>query len=228
MKTCKKGHRLDGDNLASNGSGGYVCRTCRNEKARERYWANLEESRVAGRARMRKHLGPLRGNANGRKTHCPQDHEYTEENTYVAPSGNRQCKTCRKVRVMESYERHREKRTAEMRAWREANMDRVRENLRRWNEENRERANMLSRLKKHRRRASGVLTVADWELVLSIYGAACLRCGKAEVTIDHVIPTSKGGPNIISNVQPLCGWCNTSKGTKTIDYRPVPWDELAA
>jgi hypothetical protein len=31
---------------------------------------------------------------NGSKTHCPQGHEYTDENTYVRPSGKRQCKAC--------------------------------------------------------------------------------------------------------------------------------------
>jgi len=169
---------------------------------------------------MRKHLGPLRGNANARKTHCPQGHEYTEENTYVSPDGVRQCRTCRKVRVMESWWRHRAKRMAENKAWREENADRVRENLRRWNEENRDRANLLHRLKKQRRRAAGTLTATDWELVLDIYGAACLACGKPEVTIDHVVPVSEGGLNTIVNVQPLCSYCNTSKGTKTIDYRP--------
>jgi HNH endonuclease len=29
------------------------------------------------------------------KTHCPQDHPYDDVNTYVAPDGSRQCKTCR-------------------------------------------------------------------------------------------------------------------------------------
>lgn len=28
------------------------------------------------------------------KTHCPQGHEYTTENTYRAPRGDRQCRTC--------------------------------------------------------------------------------------------------------------------------------------
>ncbi len=32
----------------------------------------------------------------GRKTHCPQGHEYTAENTYVAAKG-RTCKTCAKA-----------------------------------------------------------------------------------------------------------------------------------
>lgn len=29
------------------------------------------------------------------KTHCPASHEYTEENTYVKPNGERACRACR-------------------------------------------------------------------------------------------------------------------------------------
>ncbi|WP_425607463.1 RusA family crossover junction endodeoxyribonuclease [Rhodococcus pyridinivorans] len=32
---------------------------------------------------------------NRSKTHCPQGHEYTDENTYVCPQGRRNCRTCR-------------------------------------------------------------------------------------------------------------------------------------
>jgi 5-methylcytosine-specific restriction endonuclease McrA len=117
---------------------------------------------------------------------------------------------------------------AEHKVWFLENSERARENMRKWGQENRDRVNLLSRLKKQRRRASGILTAADWQLVLETYGSACLACGKPEVTIDHVLPVSKGGANTIDNVQPLCRWCNTSKGTKTIDYRPFPIMALTA
>lgn len=227
-KTCKRGHVLSDDNLVSNGKAGLICRACKNMRSKTYYDEDPEQSRAAGRARMRKHLGPVKGNANARKDCCPQGHPYDEENTYIAPNGGRQCKICRKVRVVESWWRHREKRIAENKAWRLANPEKVRENIRKWVEANPERSNMLHRLKKQRRRAAGVLTADEWELVLAIYGNACLACGKDEVTIDHVIPVSKGGLNVVGNVQPLCSYCNTSKGTKTIDYRPMPWDDLAA
>ena len=39
-----------------------------------------------------------------RKTHCPQGHEYTPENTYNYKDG-RKCKTCVKSRMADYYQR---------------------------------------------------------------------------------------------------------------------------
>jgi len=39
----------------------------------------------------------LGGMNNRVKTHCPQGHEYSEENTFYYPNGGRGCRTCRKV-----------------------------------------------------------------------------------------------------------------------------------
>ena len=52
------------------------------------------------------------------------------------------------------------------------------------------------------------------------HGKTCLNCGTTEnISLDHVIPVSKGGMNDISNLQPLCKSCNSKKGSKIIDYR---------
>lgn len=46
---------------------------------------------------------------NANRTHCPQGHEYTPENTYVYPSGNRRCRECRRIWNREHYRLNAEK-----------------------------------------------------------------------------------------------------------------------
>ena len=54
--------------------------------------------------------------ANGSKTHCPQGHEYTDENTYYWKQKNggpsRQCRTCRRERDRQSYAKAKAKKQA--------------------------------------------------------------------------------------------------------------------
>lgn len=41
----------------------------------------------------------------------------------------------------------------------------------------------------------------------------CRRCGaRQRLTVDHVIPESRGGPTVLLNLQTLCGRCNNRKG----------------
>ncbi len=49
---------------------------------------------------------------------------------------------------------------------------------------------------------------------------SCYYCGKQstdpkEMTLDHVVPMSRGGDNHISNCVPACWDCNLSKGNKS-------------
>ena len=47
----------------------------------------------------------------------------------------------------------------------------------------------------------------------------CLKCGAEDgLSIDHIVPVSKGGPNTLGNLQTLCMPCNVSKGVTTISY----------
>ena len=50
----------------------------------------------------------LRGHAftavNAAKTHCPQGHEYTPENTYISPKGYRKCRACETSRLAARYQ----------------------------------------------------------------------------------------------------------------------------
>jgi 5-methylcytosine-specific restriction endonuclease McrA len=70
--------------------------------------------------------------------------------------------------------------------------------------------------------AIGSHTFEEWELLKKQYNFTCPCCHRKEpkifLTEDHIIPLSKGGSNLIENIQPLCRSCNCSKHTKIIKY----------
>lgn len=71
---------------------------------------------------------------------------------------------------------------------------------------------------RHNFKAAGILDFDAWKKKLSILGNACQHCGTtSNITIDHIIPVSKGGTNHIDNLQPLCNSCNCSKSNKLSD-----------
>lgn len=108
------------------------------------------------------------------------------------------------------------------RLWRENNPEKDKERTRRYRENH---PNMLVMAAQNRRARTigngGTYTQAEWEALCKQYDYLCLCCKEQNpLTVDHVIPISKGGSNSIDNLQPLCRGCNSRKGTRVIDYRP--------
>jgi len=83
---CKRDHEFTPENTYLTVQGARECRTC----------ARYREAIYAEAAKATRVAKP---HPNKLKTHCPQDHEYTEENTYRNPaSGHRMCRTCMRER----------------------------------------------------------------------------------------------------------------------------------
>jgi 5-methylcytosine-specific restriction endonuclease McrA len=90
--------------------------------------------------------------------------------------------------------------------------------------------NWVNRLKnKHRVKLKGLdgdFSLTQWDELKARYNNRCAMCGKeGPLTYDHIIPLShfkewaeKNHPdyraNDIENIQPLCSFCNGSKGSK--------------
>lgn len=92
-----------------------------------------------------------------------------------------------------------------------------------WRQDNIELWRSYGRNRRARKlNAEGTYSSSEWIDLCTKTGHRCLSCGAQGIllTVDHIIPLSKGGSNSISNLQPLCKACNSSKGVKTIDYRP--------
>jgi 5-methylcytosine-specific restriction endonuclease McrA len=78
---------------------------------------------------------------------------------------------------------------------------------------------MRKRIYDEHRRCSkiGKFTQKEWQAKLTEFGGKCAHCGSSDhLTIDHIVPISLGGLNVIDNLQPLCGRCNSSKGARYV------------
>lgn len=64
-----------------------------------------------------------------------------------------------------------------------------------------------------------LLTEVQWHERLEQYDGRCAYCGEKcdDLTLDHIIPLSKGGKHSIANVVPACPHCNYSKQASTAE-----------
>lgn len=73
--------------------------------------------------------------------------------------------------------------------------------------------------------AEGSHTQQEWHDLKSKYGNRCISCSVSEsevnLTMDHIQPLSLGGSDYISNIQPLCQSCNSSKRQRIINYKEL-------
>ena len=123
---------------------------------------------------------------------------------------------------------NKEKVQSSIKTWYINNKEKVKAKTKEWSKNNKDKRREISRRYAQKRRAlilnsEGTFTQDEWYKVKQTYKNTCLSCGRKEpdvkLTADHVKPITRGGANTIDNIQPLCQPCNSSKGTKTKDYR---------
>ena len=115
-----------------------------------------------------------------------------------------------------------EKQNKASRKWQRKNPDKVKAWAKRWRDNNPDKVRLFSQKRDFRKRnAEGDFTLGEWNSKLEEYNYRCAYCGceldTDIITIDHVIPISRGGPNYIENLVPACRSCNSKKHTKTAD-----------
>lgn len=86
-----------------------------------------------------------------------------------------------------------------------------------------------AKVKRHERLAAarqlGTHADSEWNALVAFCGGACVRCGtdKVKLVKDHIQPIYLDGSDSIENLQPMCGSCNSSKGSDDTDYRRDGW-----
>lgn len=113
-----------------------------------------------------------------------------------------------------------EQKKAQDAAYYRLNRDRILARSKQWCTDNPRRARELAVSRQHTlraRRAGTFLEVVDPALVYERDEGVCGICGKPvdrdEYELDHIVPTSRGGPHCYANVQLSHPPCNRSKGT---------------
>lgn len=79
----------------------------------------------------------------------------------------------------------------------------------------------------------GSFTFKQWQTKKKQYHYCCAYCGIIEkeairtqgyrLTIDHIVPPSRGGSDYISNIVPACKHCNSSKNADV--WKPRHFDK---
>lgn len=140
-------------------------------------------------------------------TACSQRLEATSDNFHKQKNGRygftSKCKGCK---------------NAEISDWVKRNPEMSRAQKMRWKSLNYEKYLQIKRDGQRKRKynlRSGKIDVADWNKMLAENNYSCVRCGaQDDITQDHIVPLSKGGLNVIENIQPLCRSCNSKKRDK--------------
>lgn len=102
-----------------------------------------------------------------------------------------------------------------------------------WHADNPAKSCILTQRRRARLQAaqgSGV-TAGQWQALLTEAKGHCFYCEQAsdKLTMDHIVPLSRGGAHDTANVVPACRSCNASKGRHDVlDWFSWKFVEVAA
>lgn len=218
-----------------------TCKQCACEYAKATYRKDPEKSYAYHIQWCKDHpeeIKQLRRDAY-RRSHPNQKtiEQVKAEKLAKADRTEKACKKCKKVKPIEEFGLS--KKTADGRQYqcltcfaehgraRYASNPKILEYRKQWvkiNPEGQKNQN-------HKRRAlkkgiPGSHTVEQWKALCKKFKNRCVCCGKSgKLTRDHIVPiTNSNSSNDISNIQPLCYSCNSSKNNRfSVDYRKTPF-----
>ncbi len=132
-----------------------------------------------------------------------------------------------KLKSKRNYRRaHPDRVAAQLKRWCAENVESCNERRRKWQSENREKMRISGSIYQARRRALLAMAPSDSRAEIRTYfktikTSVRMRCywcrtyvPKAERQVDHIIPVTKGGGTVLSNLCCACGRCNRKKSAR--------------
>lgn len=120
---------------------------------------------------------------------------------------------------------NRERARAAVRSYAHRNRDRLKERRRDYRDRNRDVIRASNQRHRARRKNAPIndFTAREWREIKAAYRQRCAYCGRRrDLTVDHVIPLSRGGDHTARNVAPACGSCNSRKGDRAApQFQPL-------
>lgn len=186
-------------------------------------------------------FGKCKGRPDGRHPTCKEcRREYARQNRDKIAEYKRSYYLNNKDKILESQKMryslglgtHREYRIKNRdriskynRLYRSSNIEKCRELNFKWKQNNLDRVRIIEARRRVRISGNAIESLPSdfWQTMLEFYGERCMvpGCTNIELTLDHIIPVSKGGAHAIDNFQILCKSHNSSKGARhSTDYRP--------
>lgn len=241
MKTCTRcgeSKPLEDFNKNSRTKDGLTphCKSCRkahreatkeqlSQKDRENYQKNREERLEYARKYRHAHKAEI---AEWKKSYRIQNREKlaTKDRKYRLANLSK-ILHLRRVK----YASNPEKYLAQAREWSNNNVEKANETKRKWAVLNPGKASAAGKkwrdnnpdkradmkLRRRARIAQNAVYEVSEEFLARLYSSPCVACGETQnITADHIIPVSRGGEHSESNLQPLCGSCNSSKRDLTM------------
>lgn len=211
-KECRKAHRE-------------ATKEARSIKAREHYERNRDQKLEYARQYRNSHKDEIKEwkrkyRVEHREKLAEKDKKYREANL-----------TELKIKRKAKYDANREKFLQQAKEWAENNVERANSNKRNWALQNKEKASNAGKkwsaknpekraeikLRRRTRIARNQVFEVSDEFLKRLYASPCVACGSTDkITADHIIPIARGGEHSESNLQPLCGSCNSSKRDLTM------------
>lgn len=140
------------------------------------------------------------------------------------------CKECKKKHDKKYYQNNKEQINKRNKEYQENNKKYFKEYLKEWKINNKEQINEYRKnnkeklkAKNHKRRtlkqnSGGSYTVEQWNESLKYFNNKCAYSGKPmeQVSVEHIIPITKGGTSYIWNIIPCEAILNYSKQDKDL------------